>query len=217
MIRTFIAAAVFAACPAVLLASSIIYSDFGPGGSFDPDAGEFVSQSVDLRPSLAFTSATAQELTEVDFVTSIGEIGDLNQVTVSLSSDDGGHPGTVLASQEFTNAMGLLQGEDNDPPDPPAVISWILSTPEDLLAGATYWITLDGPAPGDVTWNYNTQLQSGYSEFESGSWTTTDNTLGAIQILGESDDSGPPSVPEPGTALLLGLGLVGVVGFKLRA
>ena len=93
MIRTIIAASVLAACPALVLQAGIIYSDFGPGESFDQDAGDVVSQSVDVRPSFAFTSAVAQELTEVDFVTSIGEVGDLNEVTVSLSSDDGGHPG----------------------------------------------------------------------------------------------------------------------------
>jgi hypothetical protein len=207
MIRTFIAAGVLAAFPAIALQADIIYSDFGPGQSFDQDAGESVTQSVDLRPSLSFSTSSALQLTEVDFVTSIGEIGDVNQVTVSLSSDQGGHPGTVLAMQEFTNAMGLLGGEDNDPPDPPTIISWMLSTPEDLLPEDTYWITLDGPAPGDVTWNYNNQLQSGYSEFESGSWMATTNTLGAIQILGQS-------APEPGTALLLGLGIVAVIGLK---
>jgi hypothetical protein len=218
MIRTSIAVAL-AASPAILLQAAVIYSDFGSGESFDQDAGAVVSQSADLSPSLAFTSAVAQELTEVDFVTSIGEIGDLNQVTVSLSSDGGGQPGTVLASQEFTNAMGVLGGEGNDPPDPPVVISWILSTPADLLAGDTYWITLDGPAPGDVTWNYNNQLQSGYSVFESGSWMTTTDTLGAIQILGESEGSDPSSAPEPGTAIMLalGLGLMGATRFKFRA
>jgi hypothetical protein len=214
MIRTIIAASVLAACPALVLQAGIIYSDFGPGESFDQDAGDVVSQSVDLSPSLSFISGVAQQLTEVDFVTSIGEIGDVNQVTVTLSSDDGeGHPSTVLASQEFTNAMGILGGEDNLPPAPPTVISWILSTPEDLLAGDTYWITLDGPAPGDVTWNYNNQLQSGYSEFESGEWVTNTNTLGAIQILGESETA---PVPEPGTALLLGLGIAAVIGLKFR-
>src|SRR5271166_2821404 len=114
MIRTFIAAGVLAACPAISLQADIIYTDFGSGQSFDQDAGEFVSQSVDLRPSLAFTSAAAESLTEVDFVTSIGQIGDVNQVTVSLSSDNGGQPGMVMASQEFSNAMGLLGGEGNN-------------------------------------------------------------------------------------------------------
>ena len=148
MIRTIIAASALAPFMTVVLQADIIYSDFGPGESFDQDAGDVVSQSVDLRPSLAFTSAVALQLTEVDFVTSIGELGDVNQVTVSFSADDGGHPGTVLASQEFDNAMGILGGEANDPPAPPTIISWILSTPEDLLAGDTYWVTLDGPAPG---------------------------------------------------------------------
>ncbi len=215
IIRTLVAAGALAACPAILLHADIIYSDFGPGESFDQDAGDVVSQSVDLRPSLAFSSASALQLTEVDFVTSIGTLGDLNQVTVSLSSDGGGQPGTVLATQEFTDAMGILGGEGGDPPDPPVIVSWILSTPQDLLAGDTYWITLDGPAPGDVTWNYNDEDQSGYSVFQSGNWVTTSNTLGAIQILGQSDDSSP--APEPGTAPLLGLGLLGATLFKFRA
>jgi len=79
----------------------------------------------------------------------------------------------------------------NDPPDPPGVISWLPSNPVDLLAGATYWITFDGSALGDVTWNYNSMLQSGYSELEFGLWQTTNGTLGAIQILGEAENQGP--------------------------
>ena len=212
MIRTIIAASVLAACPAFVLQASIIYSDFGPGESFDQDAGGVVSQSVDLSPSLSFISGVAQELTEVDFVTSIGEIGDLNQVTVSLSPDDGGHPGTVLASQDFTNAMGILGARGTTR----RIRRW--SFPGTIHPGrpARGRYLLDHPqwarAPGDVTWNYNNQLQSGYSEFESGRWTTTDSTLGAIQILGES--SGSDSAPEPGTALLLGLGIMAVIGLR---
>ncbi len=208
MTRKPIIAVLLAACP-ILLQADIIYSDFGPGMSFDPDGGAVVSSSSDVRPSFAFTSPVALALTEVDFVTSIGESGYLNQVTVSLSSDGGNGPGTLLTSQEFDDAMGILGGETNDPPDPPGVISWLLSNPVDLLAGARYWITFDGPAPGDVTWNYNNMLQSGYSELEFGLWQTTNGTLGAIQILGEAENQ-DPAAPESGTALLLGLGLIGI-------
>lgn len=197
---------------AMLLQADIIYTNFGSGDSFDMDAGVVVSQSTDLRPSFAFTPAANLVLTEVDFVTSIGETSDLNQVTISLSADGGGQPGRVLASQEFDNAMGILGGETDLPPDGPGILSWLPSGTLHLLAGATYWITFDGPAPGDVTWNYNNTLQSGYSEFVSNAWQTTNGTLGAIQISGAVD----PSAPEPGTALLLGLGLIGMSRLRKR-
>ena len=48
----------------------------------------------------------------MDFFALIAGIGDLSQVMLR-SSDDGGDPGTVLASQEFTGgAMGVLGGDD---------------------------------------------------------------------------------------------------------
>jgi hypothetical protein len=203
MTRTLITFVILTARPVTLLHADMIYSDFGPGDSFDTDAGAVVSQTTDLRPSFAFTPLANLLLTEVDFVTSIGETGDLNEVTISLSADAGGRPGAVLASQEFDNAMGILGGEADDPPDGSGILSWLPSQEPTLLSGATYWITFDGPAPGDVTWNYNDTLQSGYSQFESGFWQSTNGTLGAIQIFGDAD----ATAPESGTALLLGLGL----------
>jgi hypothetical protein len=214
LIRALTLAGVIAAASAALHADTI-YSDFGDGGSYDPDAGDVVSASVDLRPSFAFSTAVDMVLTEVDFVTSIGVSTDVNQVTVSLSSDAGGHPGTLLASQEFDNAMGILGGETDDPPDGPQILSWLPSTPLDLLAGVTYWITFDGPAPGDVTWNYNNMLQSGYSEIVSGDWQATNGTLGAIQISGDIANQ-DPAAPEPRTILLLGLGLIAMSRLKRR-
>jgi len=213
MVRALITSVIMTACSAMLLQGDIIYTDFGSGDTFDLDAGAVVSQSTALRPSFAFTAAANLVLSEVDFVTSIDAAGDLNQVTISLSADDAGQPGTVLASQEFDNAMGILGGETDNPPDGSVILSWLPSKTLNLLAGAKYWITFDGPVPGDVTWNYNNTLQSGYSEFASNAWQTINGTLGAIQIVGETD----PSAPEPGTALLLGLGLIGIGRLKHRA
>ena len=101
--------------------------------------------------------------------------------------------------------MGI-SGDDDD--DPPVIISWMPSTELDLVAGTEYWITLDGPADSGITWNYNLEGMSGYTQFQSGNWQFVDNTLGAIAITG--------GTPEPRTVVLLGLGLVAMIGIKSR-
>jgi hypothetical protein len=220
MTRALIAALALAVSPAPLLRAAIIYSDFGSADNpFNQDSGEVVTRSADLQPSFLFSPVTNMTLTQVDFVASIGDPNDVNQISIVLSGDTDGHPGTVLASHEFDNAMGILGGEALDVPVPPVVLSWAPSDTVNLLAGQSYWITLDGPVPGDVTWNDNTTLQSfgvpsaGYSVFEGGQWLALPNaTLGALQITGEEVDV----APEPGTALLLGMGLLGTVGFRRR-
>jgi len=207
--------AALALIPASLVHADMIYSNFGSvENQFDMDAGAIIAQSSDLQPSFVFTPATNQILTEVDFVASIGDIGDTNVVTVSLSQDSNGHPGTVIASQEFDGAMGVLGGEALDPSAPPVVLNW---DPSDisLVGGTSYWITLSSPAPGDVSWNFNTDLQEGYSEVLNGTWQFQPQaTMGALQILGTDESS--PTAPESGTELLMGLGLAAFGGFRWR-
>jgi hypothetical protein len=106
MTRKLLTAVLLAACPSALLQADIIYSEFGPGMSFDPDGG-------------------------------------------SLSSMGNG-PGTLLASQEFNNAMAILGGRQT-------------TRRSNLLAAVE---------PADVMRNYNNMLESGYSELEFGLWQT---------------------------------------------
>jgi PEP-CTERM motif len=97
--------------------------------------------------------------------------------------------------------------------DPPGIISLIPTTELDLAARTEYRITLDGPTDSEITWNYNQAGAFGYTDFVSGSWHSAGNTLGAIDVIGGTFDSGP-SAPEPGSALLLGLGLMAMIGIR---
>jgi hypothetical protein len=209
IMRTAVLIGALVVCPAALLQADTIYSDLGSG--FYPGAGDTVSSSAnssDQRPSVEFSPSVNEALIEVDFVTSIDASVDPNLIVVTLSNNVGGHPGTVIASQEFTGAMGILGSSAN----PPGIISWDPSTELELVAGADYWITLDGPTNSDVTWNYNKEGASGYTDFVSGSWQLSQNTRGAIDIIG-SFNSGP-STPEPGTAFLLALGMTAAIGLS---
>jgi hypothetical protein len=81
-------------------------SDLGSG--FEQGSGDVVSSSTDSsdqRPSIEFTAGVRRTLAEVDFVTSIDRSGDPNDITVTLSSDGGGHPGTAIVA-----AIGLKRG-----------------------------------------------------------------------------------------------------------
>jgi hypothetical protein len=187
--------------------AEIIYSNFGPFDSFTTGSGSVVSSSTDQRPSFGFTPGSNFLLSEVDFVTSIGSASDLNQITISLSNDDGGKPGAVISSHEFDNAMGILGSLSN----PSVILSWFpgLDPQAEPALSATnlYWITFDAPAPGDVSWNSNNQGQFGDSVFLEGQWQATANTLGALRIEGDE----VATTPEPGTLLVFGSGLGAVI------
>jgi hypothetical protein len=191
--------------------ADVIYSNFGaPGNVFSLGSGDVISisSSGDVRPSFEFMPSSTELLTEVDFVASMGDPSDTGQwVTVTLSSDGGGQPGAVIATSPEFVSLGVLGATSS-------IISWLPGTEPLLTGGTPYWITLDGPATGgDVTWNDNTTLQSGYSEFTGGVWTLEpDNTMGALQILGSSDIP----TPEPGTFLTIGTGLAGLLAFIRR-
>lgn len=165
--------------------ASLLFNNFGPGDTYDLGSGTPVAGQV----SISFVSGVGQFLEEVDFGAYLNR-GGTNSVTVSLSDDLAGHPAaTALAFATFTNA---LSGEGS-------IISWVLPGGQQALAdGNTYWITLDAPL-GSVTWDSNTQGQSGVSRLISGIWTNTSETQGALRVIG-TDAVG---APEPGTWVLL--------------
>ena len=170
-----------------------IYSNFGPGDSFHTDSGA----PVDQKPSISFISTVDQALSEVDFAVSLRSAGSVNQLTLRLSGDTAGHPGTSVGTGIFDGFLSVT----------PGILQWIPVTQLTLAAGTTYWISLEAPQ-NNVIWNYNDQLASGDSRFISNVWTVqAADTQGALRIIG----SDVTASPEPGTWFLLagGIGAVG--------
>jgi len=191
---------------ALNLQAGTIYTNFGPGDTYQAASGAVVvSGGIDQRPSFSFISDIDQLLTQVDFVASVDQSNTSNNsITVTLSSDNGGAPGTVIASQTFTNSLGIRGSVET----PPTILSWLPTVAPSLVAQNQYWITFDSPgdpAQGDVFWNFNTEGAFGYSSFSNGQWTSTSNTLGAIRLVsGSPSESG---TPEPGTLVLIASGI----------
>ena len=204
-----------------VLKADVIYNNFDTNSpTFNVDGYQvIVSNGSDVRPSFEFSTSTARYLTELDFAAGIGVSNTADQVTVTLSADNGGAPaagvsnsttcgGSAIICATFTN-LGVEGSSDN----PPGILTWIPGTEPLLAANTNYWITFDAPASGgDVFWNNNVTGAFGDSTFGTGGWTTTSNTLGALEIIGSTTGAAP--TPEPGTFVLLCAAFMGALALR---
>jgi hypothetical protein len=200
------------ASPSVRANLVTLYSNYGvsPAAPFDPTFGDTVSNgSNDLSASFAFTVGGTQNLAlnQILFTASIVSSTDPNSVTLSIEKNNGGQPGTqIFTSGAITGQMGILGSATQ----PPVTIDYTaISGGTVLMAGATYWLTLDGPAAAHVAWNANGQGLNGTEEFlQAGAWTPASREVGAFAIIGQT--------PEPGTLALFGAGLA-LAGVRRRS
>ncbi len=192
-----------ASFPLTSRADSIIFNDFGAGHSYNSGAGlaiagtqsmpGFVEWGEPLTPNARF------DLTEIKMA--LGWVSGVNEVTVSLDTNNGGAPGRALASWSF---VGLPQlGTTNSIVQTMAFAHGIVLQP-----GLTYWlVTAPFAANTQAVWNFNSTGLNGLGAVNFGNvWLTTQVTSGAFEVLGKS------VVPEPSIWLLFGTGLLGILG-----
>jgi len=142
--------------------------------------------------------------------------GDL--ATVSLMSDSGGTPGTILETFHVAAPDYLSQYDLTVSPlglIPPLRVESILHPI--LTAGTQYWLAVSGVSAWDF--NSNPQGLGGTDgtvadHKTSGEWIAYTAPQGAFAIEGTA--SGTP-VPEPATVMLLGVSALGLVGARARS
>lgn len=206
MKRWTLLALVAAVCVCSLpAAAGTIFDDFSAGNSYNccngwtvsgPSSppGQFISANQ-------FTAGSSGTVNEIDLA--VGLVVGSGAGTVSLYTVSGGLPGTLLGSwnytahQPFGNCCAIEQVNIAGGPS--------------LTNGTAYYMVLTATGSTWNAWNQNTEGATGIDLFSTDGGNSWNNngiqTLGAFRVL-----SGENGVPEPGTFVMLGSGVLAAAG-----
>jgi PEP-CTERM motif len=179
-------------------ATDVLYTTLGPNGEYDTGSGYFVDGSNYFNQVLAFPFMPSQSENMVDAVLALGNYAGSNApVSLFLASDNAGSPGSILAT---------LSQQGTIPPFPGGLVQFNCSSCGTVNAGTTYWVIAQETDPGtEQAWMFSYQDQQGPGAFNqlgsnSGPWNLFDSTNVGFRVDG--------AVPEPGTLVMLGSGIV---------
>jgi hypothetical protein len=193
--------------------ASVIFSNFGPGDSYNTSSGNVVGDGFDggfYSEGESFTPG--QNAAFGSLRIALSEVFPGSQgssLTINLMADSGNAPGAILETWlTAPGSLGLL-GNNNSP----LVLNSNLNLT--LLSGTEYWITASLTGLGNaIAWNWNStgDLNAQAINDGSGWFSPSGLTPGAFQV-----DSAASTVPEPSTLALFGVAFAGIaVCFRRR-
>jgi PEP-CTERM motif len=182
-------------------ASSIVFSNFGPGESSDYLHAYGIDS--DFTEAASFTPDATVTLDDVAlsvyyFTSTIPADAELR---VSIAADAGNRPGAALETLVYDGPFTQLVG----PVAPLHLSSTLHST---LLAGQTYWLLAESNA--DLAWAYNStgDMDSTFGITVGHRISTGDDFVRVIDAAYSVSGTAADIVtPEPTTLLLFGTGL----------
>jgi hypothetical protein len=199
-------------CAANAGADTLLYTNLGPNGEYDTANGYFVDGANYFNQVLAepFTPAINTNISYAELAMGHYD-GNNTAVNVYLAADDGlGEPGAIMESMtqvgvipEFANGGGLVR--------------FNCTACSALNSGQTYWvIALEPDAASEQVWMFAYQDAFGHLAFNqngsnSGPWIGFDGTVSGFRVYG-----GGGGVPEPGTFVMLGSGVLAAAGILRR-
>jgi hypothetical protein len=197
----------FCAASVPAMASSVVFNNFGPGFDYNCCIGGTLGGPASpvgwVIQANQFTALAGGSVSEIDVA--IGLVVGTNGATVSLWTDNSGIPGIQLGSWDITNLpdFGTCC----------AVSSILGISGINVSAGASYFLMASTPRDTWDAWNFNSIGDTGLVDFTFDGGTTWHQAPGstryAFQVLANP-------VPEPGTLMLFGSGIIGLAGILRR-
>ena len=171
--------------------SAIEYDNFGPGNTYAPALGYFVSSQYSDANS--FSASLSGMLTSIDFGATTQTPND-HTFNVSIALDTNGHPdgiGTFLGTISPTTSAGG--------PNSGSTIVSLAGLAYPLISGTPYWIELAVAGPNDVgVWNASTTATSPNMQQSADGGATWAALSEAPPMIGAFRVNATP-VPEPST------------------
>jgi hypothetical protein len=198
-----------AAAPA--FADTVLFSNLGPGSSYDPNVGYSVGPVTSTRSWVEAESFTpSMDLRFADAQLPLSAYTPGIFTNLYLESDNSGTPGSILDT--------LLQQSPITTSNSGSIVSFDCASCPTLSAGTTYWIVA-GLGNGNVTWfGNNTGDTGGFGRFEFAAFGSLDgpwvpsapgiyiSTTPALEV----DGSALTPTPEPGSLPALGTLIAGL-------
>ncbi len=202
-------------------ADSIIYlqaSDFNGAYASQNDTngmGNFAKtfDNLSLHPNSLPGSAQITGIGWVGSYFNPPQQGEITGFTVEFYADNGGIPGTLLASF-FTssNAGETFLGNDNIG-DPTYLYGFTLGSPVTLALDTQYWISIVPDLGFPPQWGWETGTGGDAAAYQCffGTCGAVPNDM-AFDLVGTITSD----TPEPGSLILLGTGILGFASFVRR-
>jgi hypothetical protein len=192
--------------------AGVIYSNLGPGGTFNTNAAYGIGFGTVV--AMGFTPTRTATFGDAQLPLAFGGGGGPNLVVISLETDAGGVPGAILEQITVTGLGSFPPG---------GFLTTAHSTLHPVLtAGVPYWIVASTTPTSGVFWNLTspTTFSNGsnfaynFSGSATGPWST--GSVPGLRSAFQVDDNLAAITPEPSALALLVSGLICSCGHVRR-